>query len=105
MSTLRKYRPLFVEPKKKPKLTVERTLFAGFVGLTGVGLAQPAIMSYAFNDTSPATTMTAQTNAPVMAGRPTADYTPVGSIERKPIETAKPAEPAPANPLGLRRAH
>lgn len=96
MSTIRKYRPIF-EPKKQKKslFSVDRCLLAGFVGMTGIGLAQPSIMSFAFNDTVPAATMTASIKGPILAAKPSPDYTPVGSIERKP------AEP-PANPHGLR---
>lgn len=101
VSTIRKYRR--AKAPKKALFTIDRTLFVGFIGLGALGLAQPAIVSMAFNDTTPATTMTAQAPAPasVIAARPTADFTPVGSIERGIAEPKKPAE-APANPHGLR---
>ena len=101
MSTIRKYRPA-AKQNKKPLFTIDRALLAGFVGITGLGLAQPSIMSFAFSDKTPATTMTAQSKPTVVAAKPAADYTPVGSIERKPVEALKPVEAKPANPHGLR---
>ena len=83
--TLRKRRrPIFAA------FTIERTLLAGFLGLTALGMAQPSIISFAFNDKTPEPTMTAQAKAPVIASRATTDQTPVGSIERKPVEPAAP---------------
>ena len=97
MATLRKYSPIFVENKvRKSPFTLERCLLAGFVGLTGLGLAQPAILSVAFDSTTPSATQIAQ-------GKPSADFTPVGSIERKPAEPAKPEQPADSPGLRLNR--
>jgi hypothetical protein len=67
--------------KNKPMFfTAERTLLAGVIGLAGMGLAQPTLMSIAFNDSAPQATMIATTKSP-------ADYTPVGSIERQQGKT------------------
>ena len=87
---------MYEKKAKKSPFSLERCLLAGFVGLTGLGLAQPAILSIAFDDTTPSSTMIAQ-------GKPPADFTPVGSIERKAPEPAKPEQPAPANGLRLNR--
>ncbi len=101
VSTLRKYRPLFQEKKKKSKISLERCLLAGFLGLTGVGLVQPTLVSMAFNDSAPATIQTAGGASPVLAARPSADYTPVGSIERQQPETPAPAAKTTGQ-IGLR---
>ena len=105
VSTIRKYRPAVVQ--KKSPFSLDRTLLAGFVGLGALGLAQPAVMSIAFNAKTPAGAMMAQTPAKdvTVAAKPTADFTPVGTIKpvetKKPVEPPRPAEP-PANPHGLR---
>jgi hypothetical protein len=89
VSKLRKYRPLFTQPKKS-RFSIDKTLLIGFVGLTGIGLAQPAFLSVAVNDTVPSPTMLAQSNSPRIG----TDFTPVGSINAKPL-APKPAETKP----------
>ena len=104
MATLRKYKPR--QTAKKSLITIDRTLLAGVVGFGAIGLAQPTLLTLASNnEPSPAAIQMARQAAPaptVVAAKPQADYTPVGSIEKKPAEAPKPeTQPAP-NPLGLR---
>ena len=95
MSTLRKYQRQVIKPKKS-RLTAESSLLIGCIALVGIGFAQPALMSIAFNDSEPAPNMIAQSRNPTLAANPAADYTPVGAIDRKPPDAQKSA-PQPSS--------
>jgi hypothetical protein len=102
VATIRKY-----VPRKAPKkafFSVDRTLLAGVIGFGAIGLAQPTLVSLASNDRNTPVVAQNQPKAapPAVAGKPAADYTPVGSIEKATGETSKPVEKPVANPLGLR---
>lgn len=102
MASLRKYRPR--EAPRKAFFSIDRTLLAGVVGFGALGLGQATLTTVASNDHGPAPAMMAQSPAPaaVVAARPQADFTPVGSIEKKPSEAPKPADAPAPNPHGLR---
>jgi hypothetical protein len=104
VASLRKY-PKMLPPPKGPLLTADRTLLAAFIGLVGFGAVETNLVSIASNDAAPTTgapVMTATSRAPVIAARPVADYTPVGSIDRAHEEEAAHHDLPGILPHGLR---
>ena len=94
MSILRKHhRP--VSPPKKNRFSAENSLLIGCIALVGIGVVQPALVSIAYNDYEPAPNMIAQSQNPTLAATPGADHTPVGSIDRKPLDSQKNAPSLP----------
>ena len=98
MSKLRKY-PKMVPAPRKSWFTIDRTLLAGVVALTAFGGLQMSAVNVASNDKQ------APTDAgTLIASRPAADYTPVGSIEAvDKAQKEKDAQRLQA-PMGLRNA-
>jgi hypothetical protein len=76
VASLRKFPKLAPEPKKT-WLTADRTLLGIVMAVTSFGAIQMNAMNIASNDKLPDGSL-----AMVASARPTADYTPVGTIEK-----------------------
>ena len=74
MSTIRKARSTLAPSKSRRKFTIEKALLLGFVGLSGLGMAQPALMTLAFSDSPVA--------QPIQIAAERTDKTPIGSIPK-----------------------
>ena len=99
MASLRKY-PKLLPSKRGPIVTLDRTLLAAVVGLVGFGALETGGMTVASNDTP-----TPGASDVMTASRQTADFTPVGSIEKTTDQKQAPAKEEGKtlpSPFGLR---
>lgn len=100
MASLRKYPKL--PPRErggwiKSLFTIDRTLLASVAALIGIGATQMSAVNLADNKATP------NAGSTMVAQKPIADYTPVGSID-KPVgaNAAKKDEQRLPAPFGLR---